>query len=112
MAVNGIWYSWMWADGGDDGGSVSCQINVAPAFGVALVSLSTADGEGLIGAGVTEFRFRNTPGGADNVVGFGWSPDFIYPPAVFHDLLSSVTATLVVGGDQQGTATLMLWQFS
>jgi hypothetical protein len=113
MAVTSMFYNWMWAYGGDNGYSVSVQVGFSPAFGVAQVSLSAANGDGLCSAGVSEYEIRPDPNGPNQPITFGWDTNFGFPPAVYDPSLTSVTATMEVGGNgQNGTATLMTWQFS
>jgi hypothetical protein len=88
------------------------QINFAPTMAVAQASLSGADGAGLCMGGINQYRARETPAGPDQDHNFDWSSHFGYPPIAFDRLMTSVTATLVVGGGQQGVMSLMVWLWS
>jgi hypothetical protein len=112
MAVSGMNYSWGWAYGGDDGTSLSLQINFARSFAVAQVSLSGANADGFCQGGITQYRKRPDAGGPDKDVNFNWDPNG-YPPSVYDPHMTSASASLEVGGDGQGgVMTLSVWYFS
>jgi hypothetical protein len=107
VPVNNMAWNWAWASSS----SASRQVNFAPTMAVAQVSLSGADGEGLCRAGITQYRTRTTPSGADHDHNFGWSTNFGYPPIAYDPIMTSVTADLVMGSGQSGVMSVMvsLW---
>ena len=109
MAVTGIWYHWMWSY---DGSSASMHIAMAPTGGVAQVSLSAANGEGLCSAGITDYESRPVPNGPNVPHHFDWDTNFGFPPAISDASLTSVSAAIETGSQQNVTATLTLYQFS
>jgi len=113
MAIMNMAWNSRWAYGGDNGTSASMQINFAPTMAVAQVSLSNADGDGLCGGGINQYRTRTTPGGADSDHNFSWNTNSALPSLAFDHLMTSVTAEIVVGGDgQSGVMTLVVWLWS
>lgn len=105
MAVQNMAWNWGWA--------VSLQVNFAPTLAVAQCSLSQADGDGLCAGGITQYRTRTTPSGPDQDHNFGISGgSYWLPPVAFDPLMTSVSAELDVGENQQGTMTLMVWLWS
>jgi hypothetical protein len=106
MAVQNMAWSWGWAVNS----SVSLQVNFAPTLAVAQCSLSQADGDGLCAGGITQYRTRTTPSGPDHDHNFGISGgSYWLPPVAFDPLMTSVSAELDLGDNQQGTMTLMVW---
>lgn len=104
MAWNGCWAVY---------DTETVQINFAPTQAVVLCSLSQADGDGLCACGITQYRTRTTPGGPDQDHNFGISGgSYWLPPNAFDRLMTSVTAELDTGEDQQGTMTCMVWLWS
>ena len=104
MPIQNMAWHWGWAD---NDFSTSLAVNFSAQEAVALCSLSMADGEGLVAGGVTQVR---TTTGAHN---FGISGgSYWLPPQAFDPHMTGVSAELDVGGDQQGTMTLMVWLWS
>jgi len=94
-------WQWGWAV---NNASVSLQVNFPAQLAVALCSLSQADGDGLVAGGITQVR--KTSG----TVNFGIAGGkYWLPPQAFDTHMTGVSAELDVGGDQQGTMTLMVW---
>lgn len=108
MPVSGMHYNW----GCATSSSWSVQYNFAPSFAVAQVSVIAFGGGGLHGGGVTQYRIRPDPNGPDQDVDFSWNSNFGYPPSVYDPNMTSVTAELDVGQDQEGVMTLNVWFFS
>ena len=103
MGCDWVYTTWWWAyGGGDDGASSSVHLSFSPTYAIAQTALSQASGEGLVTAGVTQYTTRPQPNGGDQPVNFSWNPDFGYPPDVWAEEMSSVTAEIDVGGDGQG----------
>lgn len=109
MALTGMLYYW---DSASDGNSRSIDINFPPSYTVAQTSLSFVSGEGLHAVGIRSYRSRPKADGAEEQVNFSWDPNSGYPPSVFHERMTSISAQLVVGGEQQATATLNVWFFT
>lgn len=104
MPIQNMAWSWNWAY---DDATASMQVNFGAQMAVAQCSLSVADGEGLVAGGVTQVR---TTTGTHN---FGISGgSYWLPPMAFDPHMTGVSAELDVGGDQQGTMTLMVWLWS
>jgi hypothetical protein len=112
MVLSGIYYKWGWAYGGNSGSSWTAQMNFPPSSMVAKTSLSMASGEGLCVVGITQYRVRPDPKGAEQEVNFNWDPNIGYPPSVSESHTTSVTAKLSVGAHQQGVAMLTIYFFS
>ncbi len=108
MPVQGAFYRWEWGYGADTGGVGSVQINFSPSNALALVSLSTADGDGACSAGISQYRTRQ-PDGSDQDHNFGWTTDYGLPPLVRDLNVTSVTAELTLGAHQQGVMTVIVW---
>jgi len=108
MPVQGAHYKWMWGIGWDTGGTGSIQINFRPTDALALVSLSTASGEGMCTAGISEYRTRNVSTGVDEPHVTG-DPKYGWPPLARDPNMTSVTATLMLGARQIGVMTLIVW---
>jgi hypothetical protein len=108
VPIQGAYYDWEYGYGGDSGGQGSLQINFPPSNALALTSLSTADGDGLCGTGFAQYRSRN-PDGSDTDHNFSWTTDFGFPPMARDANMTSVTAELVLGANQQGVMTLLVW---
>jgi hypothetical protein len=101
--------AWHW--GAASSSSVSLQVNFAPTQAVAHCTLSQASGEGLVAGGITQFRTRITPSEKDQDHDFGVSNPVWLPPLAYDRLMTSVSARLDLGENQQGTLTLLvsLW---
>jgi hypothetical protein len=101
--------AWHW--GAASSTSVSLQVNFAPTQAVAQCYLSQADRGGLTAGGITQFRSRATPTGPDQDHNFEVSNPAWLPPLAYDPLMTSVSARLDEGQDQQGTLTLLvsLW---
>lgn len=100
-------WHWNWAV---DNASASMQVNFSRQLAVAMCTLSQADGEGLCAGGVTQYRTRAAVNGPDTDHNFGiHGGTYWLPPMAFDPHMTSVSAELDVGGDQQGTMTLMVW---
>jgi hypothetical protein len=107
VAIQNMAWQWGWAL---DGATTSLQVNFSPQLAVALCSLSQADGEGLCAGGVTQYRTRAQANGPDTDHNFGiHGSSYWLAPVAFDHHMTSVSAELDVGGDQQGTMTLMVW---
>jgi hypothetical protein len=95
---------------GDNGGSWTRTINLAPASVSAQVSLFGVYGNGLQRVGIRSFRTRPDPDGPEHAVTFGvafgdW-PSFL--AVVEH--LSSITWAVTAGADQEAFGRLdLLW---
>jgi hypothetical protein len=108
MAVTGMHYNWKWAINS----STSVQYNFARQSALAQVSLSVADGEGMVGCGITQYRTRATQNGPDVDHDYGWTTNYGYPPSVDATTMTSATAELYTGGGgQQGAMTFNVWFF-
>ena len=106
MPVQNMAWQWGWAVGN----STSLQVNFGPTQAVALCSLSQADGDGLCAGGITQYRSRTTPSGPDQDHNFSVTgTTYWLPPMAFDPLMTSVSAELDTGQNQQGTMTLMVW---
>ena len=105
MALTGMHYQGLSALGDQ---SVSVEYNFAPAGVVAQASLSVRSGAGRCMIGITHYRYRDTPEGADHVVDFPWSPTWGFPPAVSERAMSSVTAELRVSAGVHAWAVATL----
>jgi hypothetical protein len=104
MPIQNMAWHWGWAD---NNASTSLAVNFSAQQAVVLCSLSQADGEGLIAGGIRQLR---TTSGTTN---FGISGgSFWLPPQAFDQHMTGVTGELDVGGDQQGTMTVMVWLWS
>jgi|SRR3954447_8582708 len=101
--------AWHW--GAAFSTSVSLQVNFAPTQAVAQCYLSQADGGGLTAGGITQYRSRATPTGPDQDHNFEVSNPAWLPPLAYDPLMTSASARLDEGQDQQGTLTLLvsLW---
>ena len=109
MPVQNMAWQWGWAVSS----SVSLEVNFAPTMAVALCSLSQADGGGLCAGGITQYRARTQPDGPDQDHNFSISGGTYWlPPMAYDNLMTSVSAELDVGQNQQGTMTLMIWLWS
>src|SRR6516225_9890346 len=60
----------------------------------------------------SSWSIRSDPNGPDQDVNFSWNSNFGYPPSVYDPNMTSVTAELDVGQDQEGVMTLKVWFFS
>lgn len=107
MAVTGMHYNWGWGFGA----SWSTQYNFAPSYAAAQVSCIAFSGGGLHATGITQYLTRPDPNGPDQPVNFSWNTDFGYPPSVYDPNMTSVTAELDLGEDQEGVMTLNVWFF-
>ncbi len=79
-------------------------------FAVAQVSLSGAN------AGDCAWQVSHSFGGdiatgADQDVNFGWDIYYGYPPSVYDPHMTSASADLEVGANQDGVITLNVWFF-
>jgi hypothetical protein len=109
MAVQNMAWNGGWAVSS----SVSFQVNFAPTQAVALCSLSQADGDGLCAGGITQYVTRTQPDGPDQDHDFSISAgSYWLPPLAYDPLMTSVSAELDVGDNQQGTMTLLVWLWS
>ena len=108
MPVQGAYYNWEWGYGADSGGSGSLQLNFPPSDALAVVSLSTADGDGLCGSGFAQYRSRN-PDGSYQDHNFSWTTDLGFPPMARDTNMTSVTAELSLGAHQLGVMTVLVW---
>ena len=104
-------YAWHWGGGGI-GGVINLQVNFAPQPAMAQTSLSSVSGPGLCFGGIESYRTRPDPAGPEQTTQYQWDPTFGFPPVVFDNALSSVSASLTLGGRQYGCLTLMvsLWR--
>ncbi len=113
MPVQNMAWNWIGGQGGSNGGSATIQVNFAPTMAVAQCSLSQADGEGLCAGGITQYVTRSEPAGPDQDHNFSIANlTYWLPPMAYDPLMTSVTAELDLGGnEQQGTLLLMvsLW---
>ena len=117
MPVQNMAWNWDTAMGGSDGGTFSIQVNFAPTMAVAQTSMSQSSGAlGLIG--ISQYVTRTDPNGPDqyhNIPFESWPDGSIstgYPPIAYDPMMTSVTATIMVGGgDDQATGSIMvsLW---
>jgi hypothetical protein len=109
MSVQNMAWNWAWAFNS----SQSLQVNFGPTQAVALCSLSQADGGGLVAGGITQYRTRSQANGPDQDHDFSISGETYWlPPMAYDPIMTSVTAELDTGQDQQGTMTLMVWLWS
>jgi hypothetical protein len=117
LPVQAMAWNWNTAEGGDDGFTGSIQVNFAPSSAVAQVSISQCT-PGLGAIGISQFVTRATPAGPDqehdNSMLF-WPDGAVaawYPPVAHDPLMTGVTATFNVGGNEQqitGTVMVFLW---
>jgi hypothetical protein len=94
---------WGWCFGGDNGYGVTLYISFARIDGVAQATLGTSFA--VTGtAGFPKYTFRPAPNGDDVPVTHGFNEYYDFPPNIWHNHLSSVTAELGVGGDGQSAS--------
>lgn len=95
---------WNWCFGGDDGYSATVYMSFAPINGVAQTTLGTCFADGYAGLGFPTYTVRPTHGGGDVPVTHGFNSYYDFPPNVWNDNLSSVTAELDLGGGLQSAS--------
>ncbi|MDP9175864.1 MAG: hypothetical protein M3O30_18660 [Planctomycetota bacterium] len=112
MGCDWVYTTWLAAADGDNPASASVYLSFGPTYAIAQTALSQASGGGLCTAGFTQYTTRPDPNGGDLATNFSWDPLFGFPPDVWAEALSSVSAQLNVGGSQSGSANVTVFFLS
>jgi hypothetical protein len=89
------------------GATGTVEANFAPRAASASVAISEVDGDGKIG--IVSFEYRDSPSGPNKKKDFRLN--IIWPPSVYHRLMTRVTFGIQVGPDGYciGGWTLDFW---